>query len=59
MEVVYEATVESKTDIKKTLWQANIAFNYNGIELDEETGKVKPISFVVTDYRIKRLQDER
>lgn len=59
MEVVFEAVIESKTDVKKSLWQANIAFNYSGIEIDEETEKVKPFSFVVTDYRIKRLQDAR
>lgn len=58
-EVEFEATVIGKTDIKKTRWQANISFNYSGIALDDETGKVNPMEFVVTDYRIKRLQDVR
>lgn len=56
MEVVYEASVESKGDMKKSRWQANISFNYSGVELDEK-GKVKPVTFVVTQYRTKRLQD--
>jgi type IV secretory pathway component VirB8 len=56
MEVIYDATVSSKTDIKKSRWQANIAFSYSGVELDDE-GKVKPVKFVVTQYRTKRLQD--
>ena len=59
MEVTFEAAVESKTDIKKTLWQANIAFNYSGVALDQKTEKVKPVTFTVTDYRVKRLQDAR
>jgi len=56
-EVEYEATVMSKTDAKKTRWQANISFKYSGIALDDETGKVTPMEFIVTDYRTKRLQD--
>jgi type IV secretory pathway component VirB8 len=57
MEVIFEASVESKAEAKKTRWQANIAFQYSGIELDEKIEKVKPVSFVVTQYRTKRLQD--
>lgn len=57
MEVIYEAAVESKGDAKTSRWKAEIAFNYSGIALDEKTGKVKPIAFVVTQYRTKRLQD--
>lgn len=58
MEVFYEATVESKTDIKKTRWKANISFRYSGIELDEN-GKPKPLSFLVTQYRTKRIQETK
>jgi type IV secretory pathway component VirB8 len=57
MEVVYDAVVESKTDIKKSRWRADIAFQYSGIELDDKTDKVKPLTFVVTNYHSKRLQD--
>jgi type IV secretory pathway component VirB8 len=57
VEVIYEATVESRSDRKKSRWQANIAFQYNGVELDGDTGKVKPVKFIVTQYRTKRLQD--
>ncbi len=57
MEILFEATVESKNDTKKSRWQANIAFNYSGLTLDESTGKAKPVDFLVTQYDNKRLQD--
>ncbi len=61
MRVIYEATVDTyadtRIDIKKSRWQADIAFNYGGVALDEKTGKVKPLQFVVTRYRNKRIQD--
>jgi type IV secretion system protein VirB8 len=57
MEATFEATVISKTDVKKSSWQANITFNYSGIALDESTGKVIPFTFTVTGYKVKRLQD--
>jgi type IV secretory pathway component VirB8 len=56
-EVLFEAVLEGKAQIKKSRWQANISFNYTSIELDENTGKVKPPSFVVTNYSSKILQD--
>ena len=57
MEVIFDAYVESKTEVKKSRWRANIAFKYTGIELDEKGEKVKPVTFVVTKYHSKRLQD--
>jgi len=57
MEIMFEATIIGKNEIKKSHWQANIAFQYSGIALDEETGKTKPFNFVVTQYTVKRLQD--
>lgn len=57
MEVIFDATVESKTEIKKSRWRANIAFKYSGLELDEKGDKVKPVTFMVTKYHSKRLQD--
>lgn len=57
MEVYFEAILEGKGEVKKSRWQANIAFNYSGIEIDQETGKVDPITFLVTNYKTKRLQD--
>jgi len=57
MEVVYEAIVTSKNEIKKTRWQADVNFTYNGLALDEETGKVIPVELKITGYRTKRLQD--
>ena len=57
MEVYFDVTVESRTEVKKSRWQADIAFSYSGVALDENEEKVKPISFVVTKYRTKRLQD--
>lgn len=57
MEVAFEATVESKTEIKKSRWQADIAFNYTGVTIDQDTGQVTPPEFIVTQYRVKRPQD--
>lgn len=57
MEVVFDALVESRTEVKKSRWRANIAFKYSGIALDEKGEKVKPVTFVVTKYHSKRLQD--
>ena len=57
MEVYFDVTVESQREVKKSRWQADIAFSYSGVELDDTGEKVKPISFVVTKYRTKRLQD--
>ena len=57
MDVVFEASVESKAETKKTHWRANIAFQYSGIGIDQKTGTVTPVSFVVTKYHSKRLQD--
>lgn len=57
MEVYYIATVEGKGEVKKSRWKANVTFKYSGIALDEETGKVVPMKFLVTQYRTKRIQD--
>lgn len=57
MEVTFEATVEGAGEIKKSVWQANVAFEYNGITVEEGSDKVKDLHFVVTRYRSKKLQD--
>lgn len=54
MEIVYDAVVESKEEIKRSRWQATIAFNYSGVTLDED-GKVKPLEFIVTQYKTRRM----
>lgn len=55
MEVVFDAAVEGLGEVKKSRWRANIAFQYSGVALDEKTDKAKPVDFVVTQYRSKRL----
>jgi type IV secretory pathway component VirB8 len=57
MEVVFEAEVESRTEIKKTRWLSNISFQYTGLEIDQDTGNPLPVGFTVTQYHSKRLQD--
>jgi type IV secretion system protein VirB8 len=57
MEVYFDVFMETRGEVKKSRWQADIAFSYSGVELDENKEKVKPISFVVTKYRSKRIQD--
>ena len=58
MEVMYEATVATKDEEKKTVWLANITFSYSGLGLDDN-GNPKPISFFINQYSTKRLQDAR
>lgn len=61
MQVFYTAEVDtygdSRIDIKKSRWEADIAFNYSGVALDKNTGKVNPLRFIVTQYHTKRVQD--
>ena len=57
MEVIFQADVDSRTEVKRSHWRANLSFQYSGVELDEKTDKVTPMSFVVTEYKSKRLQD--
>lgn len=56
MEVEYEATVTGRGEIRRSRWKANIAFQYSGVTLNDE-GKVNPLSFTVTEYQTKRIQD--
>jgi type IV secretory pathway component VirB8 len=58
MQVVYEATlrdIASNKSDKPERFQADVAFTYENIKLDEKTGTVEPYRFQVTDYRTKRL----
>lgn len=55
VEIGFEASVENANEVKKSRWIANIAFRYNGLELDEKTDRVKPVSFIVTGYHVKPL----
>ena len=57
MEILFEALVDNRTDVKKSHWRANISFQYSGIELDDKSSTVKPMSFIITAYHSKRLQD--
>lgn len=58
VEVLFEAIIEGQNEVKRSHWRANIDFDYSGIALDEKKDKVKPVSFVVTKYRSKRLQQD-
>lgn len=59
LEILFETSIEGKNEVKRTRWQAGIVFDYSGVELDEETGAIKPFQFLVTQYKVKRLQDVR
>lgn len=39
-------------------YKVDIAFIYEDISLDKETGKVKPYGFIVTSYHVERLQNQ-
>ena len=56
MRVVYESMLKrGEQQIKQGDYQVDIAFIYEDISLDNETGKVKPYGFIVTSYQIKSL----
>jgi len=57
LEVVYHADVVNADGIKRTAYRATIGYLYSGVELDEKTGMVKPLSFTVTSYSSKIIQD--
>ena len=57
MEVVFESSIEGKNEIKKARWQANIAFHYIGVTIDQDTAKLTSSEFLVTQYSVKRFQD--
>ncbi len=56
-EVLYEATLQSKSEQKKSRWQANISFKYTGIAVDGGNSDRRQIGFTVTQYNNKLLQD--
>lgn len=58
MEVIYDATVTGQGEIRRSRWKANIAFQYSGVTLDE-SGKPMPLTFMVTRYETKRLQESQ
>ena len=53
--VDFTASEESASGEKKTLWQADIAFRYEEIKVDQSTGKVAPMKFEVTKYQSKPI----
>ncbi|MDX1974956.1 MAG: VirB8/TrbF family protein [Rickettsiales bacterium] len=56
-EVTYEATVESKNDIRRSRYVATVSYNFSGIQhveqLDEENSRFT-FNFQVTRYQTKR-----
>lgn len=51
MLVMYEAVLDSEGIQKQaTVHKVDVAFKYENIKLDEETGNIKPYGFIVTAY---------
>lgn len=57
IDVLYDAIVESRKETRKSRMIATIAFQYADVTIDQDTGKMTPVKFVVTGYRTRRLQD--
>lgn len=57
MEVTFMAAVEGKGETKRSYWQATLAFQYNGITIENGGEKITPPHFIVTQYTAKRFQD--
>lgn len=56
-EVTFQAIVEGRGERTTSRWQANLAFDYKPIELDDRNARITPPAFTVTRYQLKRLQD--
>lgn len=56
-EVTYDASVNGMLSAPPLRMRANIAFRFDPVRLDQETGKASPFSFQVTDYSTRRVQD--
>jgi type IV secretory pathway component VirB8 len=59
MTIIYNATLKGAKDNTTKQYKADIAFVYETIKLDEETNKVEPYRFMVTDYRSQFIGDAR
>lgn len=55
IQVVYEAVLKGSGDEKPTRFQADVAFQYENIKLDESTNQVEPYKFLITGYTTRRL----
>jgi type IV secretion system protein VirB8 len=58
LEVVFDASVESAEGVVRTRHRATLEYTYSGIEIDKQTGMVKPILFKVMRYTSRMIQDK-
>jgi type IV secretory pathway component VirB8 len=57
VDVTYDTLVDNRKEVKKTRMVATIAFQYNDVTIDQDTGQKTPIHFLVTEYRTRRQQE--
>lgn len=53
--VEFQATEEAPTEQRKSLWGADITFRYTKIHVDQISGDITQMKFIVTDYKSKQL----
>lgn len=53
--VSFSAVEQTPAENLKTEWQADIAFRFSKIHVDQVTGKITPMEFKVTGYESKQL----
>lgn len=58
VEVVYDASVDNADGSQKTRYRAIVGYTFSGVVFDEKADKVKPVSFQVTSYSSKIIQDK-
>lgn len=52
--IPFYVTLQGQVNKKKTLWTADITFLYKDIIVDNKTGKVTPMEFLVTEYKVQQ-----
>jgi type IV secretory pathway component VirB8 len=53
--VEFQATEAAPTEERKSMWGADISFRFTKIHVDQVSGEITGMKFVVTDYESKQL----
>ncbi len=57
VDVIFDALVDNRKEVKKTRLIATIAFQYDNVTIDQDSGQKTPIKFLVTNYHTRRQQE--
>ncbi|MGB1540020.1 MAG: VirB8/TrbF family protein, partial [Rickettsiales bacterium] len=46
---------KANSEVRKSIWRADIAFRFTEIKVDQISGEVSPMEFKVTDYKSEKI----